>query len=77
MTVPLRSIAIRRARRTIAAVAIILAVLVLPRTAPAQDVDLEAIDRWIESVLEDWDTPGVAVGVTAVPVCLWTWPARR
>jgi CubicO group peptidase (beta-lactamase class C family) len=63
MTVARRSIAFRRVRRRIATVAIVFCALVLPRTAPAQDVDLEALDRWIERVLEDWDTPGLAVGI--------------
>ncbi|MBT8479603.1 MAG: beta-lactamase family protein, partial [Gemmatimonadetes bacterium] len=40
-----------------------LVLLVIPRTAWAQDVDLEAIDAWIENLLDDWSTPGLAVGI--------------
>ncbi len=41
----------------------ILVLLAVPTTARAQDVDLEALDAWIEDLMEDWSTPGLAVGI--------------
>jgi len=40
-----------------------LAFLTAPASARAQDVDLEALDGWIEDLMEDWSTPGLAVGI--------------
>jgi CubicO group peptidase (beta-lactamase class C family) len=31
--------------------------------AVAQEVDLEALDGWIEALMDDWPTPGLAVGI--------------
>lgn len=40
-----------------------LAVLAFPPLGQAQDVDLESLDAWISDVMEDWRTPGLAVGI--------------
>jgi len=40
-----------------------LVLLAVPTTVRAQDVDLEALDAWIEDLMEDWSTPGLAVGI--------------
>ncbi len=42
---------------------LVLAVLAAPRSSGAQTVDLEALDAWIEGLMEDWPTPGLAVGI--------------
>ena len=49
--------------RHLSVLILVLAVLAVPTTARAQDVDLEALDTWIESLMEDWSTPGLAVGI--------------
>ena len=40
-----------------------LCLLASPAGAPAQDADLEALDSWIADLMEDWPTPGLAVGI--------------
>ena len=46
------------------AVLLLLALsIAAPNHGAAQEVDLEALDQWIEAVLEDWPTPGLAVGI--------------
>jgi len=41
----------------------VLLLLLLPGSVLAQEVDLEALDQWIGHVIEDWATPGLAVGI--------------
>ena len=49
--------------RYLAVSILVFALLAIPATARAQDVDLEALDTWIEDLMEDWSTPGLAVGI--------------
>jgi CubicO group peptidase (beta-lactamase class C family) len=52
------------ARRALLLFSLSLLVLpVLPLRAPAQEVDLEALDAWIGDLMEDVPTPGLAVGI--------------
>jgi CubicO group peptidase (beta-lactamase class C family) len=46
-----------------AVVAAAVTLLALPAPAASQDVDLEALDAWIENLTDDWSTPGLAVGI--------------
>jgi CubicO group peptidase (beta-lactamase class C family) len=42
---------------------LVLAVMAVPRSGRAQAADFEALDTWIENLLQDWPTPGLAVGI--------------
>ena len=46
--------------RFLAVVVAALALLALPAPGVSQDVDLEALDGWIENLVDDWSTPGLA-----------------
>ncbi len=52
-----------RTARFLAVLLLALVLTVVPRTGRAQDVDFEALDAWIENLMEDWQTPGLAVGI--------------
>ncbi len=52
-----------RVRLTILVLITLFARLPSPQSLSAQQVDLEAIDHWIESLMDDWPTPGLAVGI--------------
>ena len=53
----------RAAGRVFVAALVSVTLGVQVRAAPAQEVDLERIDRYIETVLDDWTTPGLAVAI--------------
>jgi CubicO group peptidase (beta-lactamase class C family) len=63
MTISSRSCPALRRGAGIKAVLVLLVLLVLPHPLLAQQVDLEGLDRWIENLLDDWATPGLAVGI--------------
>ncbi len=42
---------------------LVLVLLAIPTSVRAQDVDLESLDTWIGELMEDWSTPGLAVGI--------------
>ena len=49
--------------RSLTVLLLALAVLAVPTSGRAQAVDFEALDAWIANLLEDWPTPGLAVGI--------------
>lgn len=63
MTVVARARSATRSVRRIVVLFFLLLPAAFPPPVCGQEVDLDALDRWIESVLEDWATPGLAVGI--------------
>ncbi len=52
-----------RSLGAVAALACALLALAAPPPVHAQEVDLEALDSWIGALMDDWPTPGLAVGI--------------
>ncbi len=52
-----------RSLGAVVALACALLALAAPPLTHAQDVDLDALDSWIGALMDDWPTPGLAVGI--------------
>jgi len=52
-----------RSLGAVVALACALLALAAPPLTHAQEVDLEALDSWIGALMDDWSTPGLAVGI--------------